>query len=421
MKKSQAVLLVVVVLAALGIAAGAIILAFTMPDDWFRTLIQKTAQETPENQPQSGQKNTDSSTAAANKDVIMPVNRETKTPAVSEDTLFDALLQMAEYERMNGFESGSGLLESTIREQAGDYAGSVVAAFKEVYWNYMFAQNDRQITDGKTAIEKGLREMRTIGQERGFGLARNGRTIDPDTASAAVDAVILFFNGDYAGSRRHLVRLFPIDGSRDSGQSTKPVGGGAAPWTFTEPDGFPAWMGLVCALETATASNDEETLRSLRASYSAIRARYQYFPAYWYFGARNMKGADASAFAERAINLAPSGPFAEESRAALAVWSGLTSKNGAQIKTKLEIDRVITEAVEQQKPQTVSSLFPLLSLPDNPFTLYTAQALRDTARDTAFSGYFKTESQRQNSQKTDRNNTRLSERLAYIAAAGGKE
>jgi hypothetical protein len=134
-----------------------------------------------------------------------------------------------------------------------------------------------------------------------------------------------------------------------------------------------------------------------------------------------MKGADASAFAERAINLAPSGPFAEESRVALAVWSGLTSKNGAQIKTKLEIDRVITDAVEQQTPQTLSSLFPLLSLPDNPFTLYTAQVLRDTARDTAFSGYFKTESQRQNSKKTDKNNMRLSERLSYIAAAGGKE
>jgi hypothetical protein len=220
----------------------------------------------------------------------------------------------------------------------------------------------------------------------------------------------LFFNGDYAGSRRHLIRLFSIT-TGASGTDT-PV--------FAEPDGFPAWMGLVCAMEMAAASNDEQTLRSLRASYSAIRARYQYFPAYWYFGARNMRGADASAFAERAINLAPNGPFAKESRVALAVWSGLASINGAHIKTKLEIDRMITDAVEQHSPQALSSLFPLLSLPDNPFTLYAAQILRDTARDAAFSGYFKTESQRQNSQRTDRNNTRLSERLSYIAA-GGKE
>ena len=395
MKKAQAVLLVVAVLAAVAIAAAAIILAFTMPDEWFDSLLKKTAQESPAVMPSSGQKD------------AVPVAASTDTE-VSADVLFDALQQMAEYERMNGFEAGSGLLESTVREQAGDYAGSVVAAFKEVYWNYAFAENDRQITDGRAAIEKGLREMRSIGRERGYGLARNGRPIDADTASGAVDAVMLFFNGDYAGANRHLVRLFALDGGPDTR-------------AFAEPDGFPAWMSLVCAMETAATSNDEAALRTLRAAYAAIRARYQYFPAYWYFGARNMKGADASAFAERAINLAPAGPFAGESRAALAAWSGIAPKNGSSIKTKLEIDRVITGAVERRKPDTVASLFPLLSLPDNPFTLYTAQALRAAAADTVFSGYFRAELQRRNSQRTDKTNTRLAERLAYIAAAGGKE
>jgi hypothetical protein len=59
-----------------------------------------------------------------------------------EDSSYDAaaagraLEEIAELERSGGFVRGMGLAESELREKAGDYAGAVAAAYKELAFAY---------------------------------------------------------------------------------------------------------------------------------------------------------------------------------------------------------------------------------------------------------------------------------------------
>ena len=58
-----------------------------------------------------------------------------KKPA-SSISMAETLEQFAELERSGSYIQGMGLAESGIREEAGDYAGAVLAAFKELDWVY---------------------------------------------------------------------------------------------------------------------------------------------------------------------------------------------------------------------------------------------------------------------------------------------
>jgi hypothetical protein len=310
--------------------------------------------------------------------------------------LLDRLERLAEQERSNGFASGAGLRESALREQGGDYAGAVFATFKELFWAYSFAEGEERSRSLKSAIESGFGNMMA-------GLADMLSPAFTEAANQAAEASLAFFGGRYREAEALLAGL-----RRDE----------------AEPDEFSAWMNLVCMLENAATAQpenpqteEESGLRHLRASYAAIRSRYETLPAYWYFGARNMKGENIPAYAERAINLAPNGPYAADARAIIAEFVGLSPADGEAVRSMYEIETVVVNAVNNRNPELLAALFPLTALPDNPYTLYAAGALRGLASDAQFKNYFDTQlalHKRKAEKTSDKSQTRLAERLAYI-------
>jgi hypothetical protein len=290
------------------------------------------------------------------------------------------------------------LRESSLREQGGDYVGAVFAAFKELFWAYSFAHGEEQRRSLESTIESGFRDMM-------MGLAQSLSPAAAGSAIQAVEAALAFFQGRYEEAGSLLAGL-----RRDD----------------AEPDAFSEWMRLVCALEhagqsgaaaadAATASEEESGLRHLRASYASIRSRYETLPAYWYFGARNMKGERIPAYAERAINLSPDGPYAADARAMIAEFVGLSQADIGAIMSMYEIETVVVNAVNAKNPELLAVLFPLTALPDNPYTLYAAGTLRGLASDAQFRNYFDRQlAALKDNKKSDLSQTRLAERLAYI-------
>ncbi|WP_461247109.1 hypothetical protein [Treponema sp. R6D11] len=159
-------------------------------------------------------------------------------------------------------------------------------------------------------------------------------------------------------------------------------------------------MILVCALE-----KDRDNRRAT-AAYKSIRARYVQQPEYWYRGARAFSGAIGAEYAENCVNLSPQGPFAGECRGILAAFAGLKKEDGASLRTKTEIEEIITRSVNTGNPQILDSLFPLIGLPDNQYTLYAVGALKTLISVPKFKDFF--------SGQAASSKGRLAERLSYI-------
>jgi hypothetical protein len=164
-------------------------------------------------------------------------------------------------------------------------------------------------------------------------------------------------------------------------------------------------MILVCSLEKDKAASLAED-RRVGAAYKSIRARYSQFPEYWYRGARGFSGGIAAQYAENCINLSPQGPFADECRSILATNTGLKNEDGLSIKTKKEIETIISQSINSSNPQILDSLLPLISLPDNPYTVYAVSALKTLTGIPKFNEYF--------SGHAAVSKGRLAERLSYI-------
>ena len=284
------------------------------------------------------------------------------SPDINLSSLLITLDELAELERAGSWMQGMALTESTIRENLGDYAGAVAAASKELALAYGlgFIQ--------KEEFENGLLNVLTIDGE--------------NSVFAAANAILAFLRGQWSEAANGLGMLFNYQ-------------------ELDEPDGFGRWMLLVCALEL----NNED--RRAGSAYKSIRARYAQFPEYWYRGARAFSGAIAAEFAENCVNSAPQGPFAEECRSILAVHSGLKIEDGRSIKTKREIDSIISQAVNSGNSQLLDLLLPLITLSDNPYTVYAVGALRTLNGIPGFRDYF--------SAQTAAARGRLAERLSYIS------
>jgi hypothetical protein len=297
------------------------------------------------------------------------------------------LEELAELERSGGFVPGLGIAESKLREQSGDYAGAVIALYKELSWAYAYGVEG---VTGET-IETGLAEIGKINLPGGSSGNASRE------ANRAAGAALAFFRGQWKEAQELLTELFGDE---------------------TEPDSFPRWMLLVCSLELDEGSPSRSS-REIRAAYGAVRARYASFPEYWYRGARFFSGREARAsgvsgtiagdYAERCINLSGSGPFASECRSLLALASGLTVTDGKALLTRLEIETLVQNAVDKQKPELLEELFPLIALPDNTHTVYASGILRALSSDSLFKEWFGTAAKKAQG--------RLAERLKFISGA----
>jgi len=270
-----------------------------------------------------------------------------------------SLDEFAELERSGTWLQGMAVTESGIRENVGDYAGAVAAAYKEMALAY-----GRGLIKKKD-VEQGLMNLLEID---------GGHEV-----YAAASAILAFFREQWTEASAALALLFDKD---------------------EEPDSFGSWMLLVCILER----NGED--RRYGAAYRAIRARYAQFPEYWYRGAKAFSGTVAAEYAENCINSASQGPFADECRKILAVHTGLKTDDGLSIKTKREIETIISQSVNAANPSLLDSLLPLISLPDNPYTVYATGALRALTQIPVFRDYF--------GAQASASSGRLAERLSYI-------
>ena len=275
----------------------------------------------------------------------------------------DTLDQIAELERSGLFRPGMAAGESGLRERIGDYAGATVAAFKEMSWAY--GHGYLALRD----IEEGLERV----------IALDGQSLN-DPAVLTAYALLAFLRGRWDEAEIGLMGIFD---------------------EADEPDGFVNWLLLSCALE----KNPDD--RKAGVLYKSIRARYVQYPEYWYRGARVFPGIIGSEFAELCINLAPNGPFADECRGILASFSGLKKEDGLSLKSKSEIEELITQAVNQGNPELLSQLMPLISLPENPYTVYAIGALKGLASQRLFRDYFDAAALRSTG--------RLADRLGYIS------
>ena len=266
--------------------------------------------------------------------------------------------ELAALERAGSWFEGMGFAESGIRENRGDYAGSVAAAYKELSWAY-----------GRGLIEKDYLEQCLL----------NMLTIENIEAAAAASVVLAFSREQWTEAYAGLVTLFD---------------------ELEEPDGFGRWMILSCALE----KNRED--RRAGEAYKAIRARYVQFPEYWYRGARAFSGFIAAEYAENCVNSSVQGPFANECRKILATFAGLKAEDGLSLKTKTEIENFISQSLNTGNPQFLDPLLPLISLPDNPYTVYAVGALRALTTVPKYRDYFETQAAASSG--------RLAERLSYI-------
>ncbi|GHU02753.1 hypothetical protein FACS1894147_05350 [Spirochaetia bacterium] len=280
----------------------------------------------------------------------------------------DDLEKVAEIERSGGFLQGMALMESALKEESGDYAGAVIAAYKELAWSYGYG--GLSLAD----LEAGLGKVQAPEGEN------SQKQQDADAAARGTLAYL-------AGRWTEAEKLLEQAGAAEE-----------------DPDGFSKWMLLVCALEKG------DDTRKARSAYGAIRARYEKFPEYWYRGARFFSGQISLQYAERCINLSPAGPFAPECRAIIALDMGLSLLDGAAIKSRAEIEYIISQSASSYDPEMLMELFPLISLPDNVYTMYAIGALRALAAEALFRDFFY--------EQERRSSGRLAERLSYAARGG---
>jgi len=298
---------------------------------------------------------------------VFPFQTETVYPVTSIDThlYLQTLDELAELERNGSWIQGMALTESALRENAGDYAGAVAAAYKELAMAYgrgMIQKED---------IELGLLNLLELKGEEDIAIAAN--------------AVIAFVREQWTAALSGLETLFD---------------------QYEEPDSFASWMILVCTLERDKAAYRTEDRRT-GAAYRAIRARYAQFPEYWYRGARAFSGAVGAEYAENCINVSAQGPFSDECRKILAVYTGLKTEDCVSIKTRAEIDFIVSQSINSGNPKLLDSLLPLIGLPENPYTIYAVGVLRTLTSVPIFRDYF--------NEQASLLSGRSAERLSYIS------
>ena len=306
----------------------------------------------------------------------------------SQDEFSIPLDGIAEVERSGVYYPGLGFTESGLREKAGDYAGAVFAAYRELSYSYGYGEA------AKKEVESALNQTLSLFENSG-----PPEKIDQKAALAAISGVKAFHAESWDEAACFLHEL------KDEDEA---------------PDSFLSWMLLVCSLE-----NDEipaSSLKAARSAYGAIRARYNSFPEYWYRGARAYTKANsenssvlagvpagqniAGIYAEQCINLSSAGPFSSECRNIIAEGLGIAGA-GYAIKSKTEIDDTIRRSVSAENPALLESLLPLITLPDNSYTAYTVEIFKNLVSFPSFRSYFEKEAAGAQG--------RLAERLRYIS------
>ena len=275
-----------------------------------------------------------------------------------------ALAKLAELERRGRYESGLGMLESGIRKKAGDNAGAVFAAYKDLVYGYGRGQIDA------STLKERLGELEAANSD------------EKDAAAlAAIEAIRAFVAEDWLATLTALVK---------------------APASDDQEDAFARWIELASTLRL------EGSTPATLEGYALLQARYSLLPDYWFGFALAQDDTELLRdSAQRCIALAPDGPLAGDARAMVALSYGLEPSDGASILTPAEIESIITRTIDDRDPAVLEELLPVLGLADNPATLYALGALRSLCAVAEVRTWL--------SARSGTTGGRTAERLRYIA------
>lgn len=301
---------------------------------------------------------------------VAAAGRDGPQSAPLDDETATRLLEAAELERRDGYAPGSGLAESAALEGAGDCAGAVLAAYKDI----LYAKGAGLLADG--GVDACLRDIRAA-SARAYGPG-DERTAAVDGALGAVEA---FESGEWIRARDAFAAMARGDGEYDS---------------------MAAWLRVSAALESGCPDGED------LSRYSAMQSRYCAFAVYWLraarFGGSPTLKRDA---AERCALLAPEGPYAAEARSIIARSYELPEGSGGAMLLPKEADAILLSASSTGAFEILERLFPLLSLSDNPATFHALDGLKRLARDGRARAWVLA--------KADSSEGRLAERLRYAA------
>ena len=274
------------------------------------------------------------------------------------------LANLAEAERRGRYESGLGVFESGLRDEAGDHAGAVFAAYKDLAYAFGRGQID------ESAMNERLDELEA------------GRSNEKDPAAlAAMKAIHSFIAGDWIAALSALREMPAGDGEEDS---------------------FEHWIELASTLRL------ERSSPGALGRYALLQSRYSLLPDYWFDFALAQDDAELMRdSAQRCIALAPAGPLAGDARAMIAGSYGLEPSDGASMLIPAEIESIIRRTIDNENPAVLEELFPVLELADNPATLYALGALRSLCAVAEVRTWL--------SARSGTSGGRTAERLRYIA------
>jgi hypothetical protein len=281
----------------------------------------------------------------------------------TQQEIIQALQHLAETERVQGFSPGMGLAESSLYEKAGDLAGAVLGAFKELFFAYQYGVlSEQDLSDRLKAVAKQFPDNKLVLQ--------------------SLEACRALITGN-AGAGRQALSVVNLDNY--------------------EIDAFPRWMERVFLL--TTGNHEAQVLDT----YLATRSRYANYPLYWLVIARKSSGSQKLDAAERTVSLAPHGPYATEGRSLMAEAVGLSKKESSALRTRHEIETITEKALQSGSGELLKDLFSLLALPDNPYSLYALGVFRGLVAEGSFVTFFEQEQKKASG--------RLAERLRYITGS----
>lgn len=247
------------------------------------------------------------------------------------------ILELAEIERRQGYQSALGIEEIGLMLDEKDGAGFVFSVFKELVYAFDYGQHEELGT-----------ELDLLGEGvTSFGF----EPLQVERALSAINAVRAF-DGERWEDASRLIKLTGND---------------------VQADGFKNLLLAICRIEMDSIPLEE---------FSIFQSRYRNLPRYWFYASRLDRHPElAKDAAVRCILLSGSGPFSLKARESVCLHYGIEKSSASQLVLASESQLIIEEALYYSQPERLEMMLPVLSLPDNPDTLFALGALKSLAAD----------------------------------------
>lgn len=265
-----------------------------------------------------------------------------------------ALRLIQDYKKRFGYVRGLGLHESRIYEKLNRRIDSIFAAFKELeYQRFYGAIGERVVLENLNKLEEAV---------------SGAEFTDIEELKIVIEGLQLYVTGHYEDAYGLLKTVEP---------------------------GIPFSEYLINALKLES----EEAGQDLYKVYSSLEEQFSDLPGYYYHAWRSMsripqrnKFSFLRPLLERTIELAPSTPYATESRIKLGSLLGFDKELGELIILIEEADELYEQAMSSGDPKYLLPLIRIQKTPENIYQMHAylkltqaarSETYRDVLRDTA--------------------------------------